>query len=108
MRRAYGAIVSAPTCAPPKGTLRSCGGMRAPAGFVLSVLAALLVASTSSEVSGGDRGPLNGPPLWGCESPALPAGAVHVVVASYDAEPEQWCVPRALVHHALHSALRAP
>ncbi|GLC47196.1 hypothetical protein PLESTM_002041700 [Pleodorina starrii] len=28
-------------------------------------------------------------PLWGCESPSLPSGALHIVVSTYNADPEQ-------------------
>mgnify|MGYP001807500350 CR=1 FL=1 len=28
-------------------------------------------------------------PFWGCEAPALPLGAFHVVVSTFNAEPEQ-------------------
>ncbi|KXZ43393.1 hypothetical protein GPECTOR_91g547 [Gonium pectorale] len=30
-----------------------------------------------------------GPPFWGCEAAALPPGAFHVVVSTFNAEPEQ-------------------
>ncbi|KAG2488085.1 hypothetical protein HYH03_013388 [Edaphochlamys debaryana] len=47
--------------------------------------AAQAVNLTLSPASG--RGPPT--PLWGCENPALPPGDMHVVVSTYNADPEQ-------------------
>ncbi|GFR49761.1 hypothetical protein Agub_g11923 [Astrephomene gubernaculifera] len=67
---------------------------------LLSLFLAALLAPSSSLTSAQQTAsslvidtstpaPIAADPIWGCEAPALPPGAVHVVVSSYNAEPEQ-------------------
>ncbi|GIL80239.1 hypothetical protein Vretifemale_9415 [Volvox reticuliferus] len=45
------------------------------------------VESGATSLSPSSSSPLA--PLWGCESPALPDGSLHVVVSTFNADPEQ-------------------
>ncbi|GIL54821.1 hypothetical protein Vafri_10504 [Volvox africanus] len=63
--------------------------------LVLSLISVLVRAQNRTalvEPRGTSRVPTPSTPLvplWGCESPALPVGSLHVVVSTFNADPEQ-------------------
>ncbi|EFJ41610.1 hypothetical protein VOLCADRAFT_98338 [Volvox carteri f. nagariensis] len=70
-----------------------------PISFCLASFMISASAGVANHITGIDRAVLSASsvpssipvlePLWGCESPALPPGSFHVVVSTYNADPEQ-------------------